>query len=69
VVIAADNDAPAYDKYGRRLPNGLDAAWQAKHEWEGVDPSIDVQIETPSKPKGSLQKRDWNDVLMESSHE
>jgi hypothetical protein len=63
VVIAADNDAPVYDKNGRRLPNGMAAARDAKRGWEEMNPCVDVQIKMPKKI-GS----DWNDVLMEANH-
>ena len=64
VVIAADNDAPAY-KDRRKLPNGMDAAKAARRLWLDEDPSVDVEIRLAPPPRLGEDKRDWNDVLME----
>jgi hypothetical protein len=61
VVIAADNDTPAFDNKGKRLPSGMDAARAARLAWLDEDPCINVRIEMPSKVGA-----DWNDVLVES---
>jgi hypothetical protein len=63
VVIAADNDAPAHDKAGKKLPDGLDAAKAARRNWLEVDPCRDVRIEMPP-----VVGTDWNDVLLEGCH-
>ena len=64
VVIAADNDAPAY-KDRKKLPNGMDAAKAARRLWLDEDPSVDVEIRLAPPPRLGEDKRDWNDVLME----
>jgi hypothetical protein len=64
VVIAADNDAPAY-KGRKKLPNGMDAARAGRRLWLDEDPSVDVEIRLAPAPRLGEDKRDWNDVLME----
>jgi hypothetical protein len=65
VIIAADNNKPLK---GRKLGIGLEAAREAKREWQGDDPDVEVEIRLPPEPKGKAEQCDWNDVLMEQSH-
>src|SRR5262249_47738490 len=65
VVIAADNDAP---EPPHKVGIGLRAARKARRLWLAEDPTIDVEIKLAPPPNPGKQKRDWNDVLMESSH-
>jgi hypothetical protein len=65
VIIAADNNKPLK---GRKHGIGLEAAREAKREWQGDDPDVEVEIRLAPEPKGKAEQCDWNDVLMEQCH-
>jgi len=65
VVIAADNDVP---KPPHKIGLGLRAARKARRLLLAENPTIDVKIKPAPSPKPGEEKRDWNDVLRESSH-
>jgi hypothetical protein len=66
-LFAADNDVP---EPPHKVGIGLRAARKAKRLWLEEDPTIkEIEIKLAPPPKPGKQKRDWNDVLMESSHD